>query len=418
MSLPKIEPVTGGYNYEWGEEKVRIECRRLSLRNNDLKGEITISTTAPESPANHLHQASFNFSSAQSRDRLSTMLSKRLEVGWDSILEQTCVYTMEAFRRGEKVVEIFTGSGQATPPEFLLYPFIVKNYPTIIFGDPSSSKSLFSLVVATLLALPWHDNPMGWSTPKTPVKILYCDWETDEATIGWNLACLQKGMELPPLSLNYLHCSMPLHYDIEQISEKVNECNAQITIIDSLGLAAGGDLNITEPALNFWSAWRKLKTTSLILAHTSKSSQENDKKKSVYGNVYYTAEARSIWEIKKSQEADSGEMDIALFNRKPPPFAKIHRPLGLHISFSGDGEISDSTEIRESSPQSVSEFMSSFGTQEQIKDFLLEGARTTQEIAEAISITNVNARNALKRLKDKDIIFKIGDGKWGLLSNV
>jgi hypothetical protein len=55
----------------------------------------------------------------------------------------------------------------------------------------------------------------------------------------------------------------------------------------------------------------------------------NEKKKSFYGNVYYTAEARSIWEIRKSQETGSKEMDVALFNRKPPPFTGLLHPQGF-----------------------------------------------------------------------------------------
>jgi len=411
MSLPKVIDVVGGYDYYWENENIRIECRRLTLHSQELKGEIVISSTSPGVSSGHLHQASFNFSSGVTRDRLASILNKRLEADWGAILEQVCVYTLEKFRRGESIIEINTDDGTATPPEFLIHPFIIRNYPTIIFGDPSSSKSLFALILSVLMILPWYDNPFEWAVPSKPIKILYLDWETDESTIRWSLSCIQRGMNLPPLFLNYLRCSSPLNYDIEQISGKVIESKAEVVIIDSLGLAAGGDLNLTEPALNFWTAWRKLKTTSLILAHTAKS---EDKKKSVYGNVYYTAEARSIWEIKKSQEADSNEMDIALFHRKPAPFTRLHKPMGLHMEFKGDGEIDNKTIISGSSPQSIGEFLSALGTQAQIKDLLKDGIKTTQEIQDALSITNNNARVALKRLKDKNEIIKLDSGKWGL----
>jgi hypothetical protein len=414
MSLPKITPDISGYTYCWESEKITIECRRLSLHSGEIKGEICISSNAPGNNASHLHRANFNFSSDTARDRLATSLGKRMEADWRAILEQTCVYTMDYFRKGETIEELNSDNSEAQSPEFLFYPFVIRNYPTIIFGDPSSSKSLFALIASSIMMLPWYDNPLEWRAPNRPLRLLYLDWETDASTVNWNLSCLQRGMELPPLFLNYLHCSMPLYYDVEQVAEKIVDCKADVIIIDSLGLAVGGDLNATEPALNFWGAWRKLKTTSLILAHTSKNSEE--KKKSVYGNVYYTAEARSIWEIRKSQETGSKEMDVALFNRKPPPFTGLLHPQGFHVDFEGVGEISNKIIISQSSPQSVSEFVTAMGTQAQIEELLKEGSKTTSEIEEAVGITNANARNALKRLKDKNKITKLGDGKWGLLA--
>jgi DNA-binding transcriptional ArsR family regulator len=82
----------------------------------------------------------------------------------------------------------------------------------------------------------------------------------------------------------------------------------------------------------------------------------------------------------------------------------------------GVGEISNKIIISQSSPQSVSEFVAAMGTQAQIEELLKEGSKTTSEIEEAVGITNANARNALKRLKDKNKITKLGDGKWGLLA--
>jgi hypothetical protein len=414
MSIPQILKEASGYVFLWDREKIRIECRRLALHGGELKGEIAISTTAAGVSASHLHRANFNFSSTIARERLSSLLSKRLEADWTSILEQASVYTMDYFREGEPIQELATYETEIQPPEFLFYPFIVKNYPTIIFGDPSSSKSLFALIAATIISLPWYDNPLGWRTPSKPAKVLYLDWETDANTVNWNLGCIQKGMDLPPLFLNYLHCSMPLYYDVERIAEKVDDCKADLVIIDSLGLAAGGDLNATEPALAFWGAWRKLKTTSIILAHTAKNAE--DKKRSIYGNIYYTAEARSIWEIKKSQETGSNEMDVALFNRKPPPFSGIFNPQGFHIEFDKNSEISNRIIISPSSPQTITEFVAAMGTQMQILDILKEGAKSTQEIEELLCITNNNARAALKRLKDKNKVIKLEDGKWGLLA--
>jgi predicted HTH transcriptional regulator len=107
-------------------------------------------------------------------------------------------------------------------------------------------------------------------------------------------------------------------------------------------------------------------------------------------------------------------MDVALFNRKPPPFAKLHGPLGLHINFQG-GDISDKTIITRSQPQSVSEFVAAMGTQAEIEQLIKENTKMTNaQIQEALTLSPDNIRHALKRLKDKQKIIKLDDGSWGL----
>jgi len=416
MSLPRVTNTVGGYDYEWEAERIRIEVRRLALHSGDVSGEVTISTTAPGVKASHLHQAKFNFSSSNARTSLAKTLKTKLEAEWDGILEQAAVYTLRYFRQGEPVVHLSTETATARPPEYLLYPFLIKNYPTVFFGDPSSSKSLTAQVLSAIMILPWYGNPLGLKPPGHSLKILYLDWETDEHTSRWSLACLANGMELGLLDMDYRRCTLPLCHDTEAITQIISDCGIDITIIDSLGLAAGGELNSTESALNFWTAWRSLKTTSLILAHVAKNGE--DKKRSVYGNQYFTAEARSIWEIKKSQENDSNEMDVALFNRKPPPFAKIHSPFGIHYEFGGDGEISDQIFISTSRPETIDEFVKVLGTQKQVELLLKEDTLTYKEISETLSISMDNTRHAIKRLKDKGRIVSLPENKWGLAAHV
>jgi hypothetical protein len=416
LSKPNCADVLGGYAYDWEDEKIKIEVRRLNLRFGDVNGEIIISTTSPGVTASHLHQARFNFSDSPSRDKLAKSLSLKLEAPWSSILEQVSVYTLERFRRGEPVVHLSTHDAEIKPPEYLLRPFIIKNYPTILFGDPSGAKSLTAQVFSALLYLPWYDNPLGLSVPSSSKRVLYLDWETDEATIKWSLSCLSRGMDIGILDVAYRRCNVPLSHDLDRIQQYIGEEKADLTIFDSLGLAAGGDLNSSLSALDFWTAWRSLHTTSLILAHVAKNGE--DKKRSTYGSQYFTAEARSIWEIKKSQEPDSSEMDVAMFNRKPPPFSRLHGPIGIHFDFEGDGEVSDKIIIRSSQPESVEEFVKGMGTQKQIEVLLKRGPMDNRQIMEELDISDGNVRIATKRLKDKGRIIKAQGEKWGLAINV
>lgn len=218
-----------------------------------------------------------------------------------------------------------------------------------------------------------------------------------------------------PFIQSYRHMVRPLASDIEAIRLLVAETRAQILIIDSLGPASGGDLNATQPALDFFGALSQLRVTSLILAHTAKNS--DGKTRSVYGNGFYENEARNIWEIKALQEPGDDSLEVGLFHRKPLPFYGKQKPFGYRLDFTDTTTI-----ITPQNPEVVKEFHASMGTQKQIEHYLLEeGQSTTEHIAEVLSLSEGSVQQALKRLKAKGqaTCLKSAEGKWKwcILSN-
>ena len=407
MSLPQIIDTVTGYIFTWQQEQITIEVSRLRNHSDGrVTGEIAVSTSTPGySP--HLHQAQFNFAATRSRAELARNLDERYGklADWATILEQLCVYTLERIRKGEPVVALKTGE-DVSPPQYLLEPVILKNYPTIIFGDPGTAKSTVALIFSQLMAHPSDNYGLDLTPPDRVINSLILDYETDADTEQWLLTKLQRGMNLPQLTLSYRHCALPLAQDVDQVHRHIHDTNSEVIIIDSLGLACGGDLKEPSSALSFFSALRQLKTTSLILAHTSKNPET--KRKTVFGSIFFEAQARSIWEIWKRQEVGEDEMDIALFHRKSPPFSKLCQPLGMHIEFG-----TDTIKVSPARPRTISEFLAGLGTQMQIEELLKHGAMSTKEIIEALGLSRRGADAAIKRLKDKGKIVKIMD-KWGL----
>lgn len=410
MSLPAITECVGGYIYDWDEEHVHIEVSRLRGDSKGaVHGEVVIQTSAP-GYAPHLHQAQFNFSSTASRKALGKNLTDQYQTRWTEILEQMCVHTLERFRKGEPVVELWT-SDDVAPPEYLLDPLIIKNYPSIIFGDPSTAKSTVSIILSQIMQLPWADNPLGLAAPARPIRCLFLDWETDYETVRWQLTTLQRGMGLPALMLSYRSCALPLSQDVDQIRRHIIDTQSDLIIIDSLGLAAGGELKETGPALAFYTALRQLKTTALILAHTSKD-REN-KRKTVFGSVFFEAKARNIWEITKSQDHNDNELSIGLRHHKPPPFGKLCAPLGMRLVF-GEGTM----QVLETDPTNISEFAEKLGVQQRILIHLKGGPATPKELAEALEISDGHARKAIFELTKRGKVVKTTGGGYGLVSSV
>ena len=395
---PKLEIKGSIYEFKWGEF-VALVSRMKEAEHRQPSAEIKINmghTLLAQSKLNLLYT------------RTEIELAKRLQEkcptqDWGHIIEQICQETLEALRQGEPVVELWT-SDDIEAPRYILDPLIVENQSNVIFGDPSASKSTLAVILAQILMLPWHDNPMELQAPEDSIRCLYLDWEADEQTIQWLTTMLQRGAGLHPLAICYRHCDIPFAADFEQIRQHIDAVDAKVIIIDSLGLAAGGKLNDTDPPLTFYAALRKLKNiTSIILAHNSKDPET--KKRSIYGNQFFTVQARNVWEIRKVQEPGSKLVDIALFHRKPPPFHGLHPPMGFKMLYAEDDK---SFAIEPRDPRYVGEFLEQMSTRQRVFELLKSGARTPKEISEELEEKESHIRVAISTMKKKGLVVKVG----------
>ena len=275
------------------------------------------------------------------------------------------------------------------------------------------------MLMTACFSLPWLDNPMGWpirTHPKDRLNVLYLDWETNRKTINDTKKSLTLGMNLGCFGMHYRHCKVPLARDLAQIIYWIDETKADITIIDSLGRATGGDLNSTEPALAFWDAWNKLETTSLIIAHPSKGGEDKTKR-SIFGSMFFSAEARIIWEVRKAQEAGSREADVALYHIKPPPFDMLRPPIGLHVSFNKDADGRNSTIVRVGFPETIPELLESMSAGDRIiAELKNNGDMTNKELSNALCIKSNTVTQTLNRLQGRGEVKKISKDKWSYLS--
>lgn len=411
MSLPTVTPTLSGYSVSWEEEKIKVVVSRLHAHRDDrVTGEILITTTA-ESYTNPL-KAPFNVNFLSDRTLVSHSKElKTLYPAWDwaTIIGQLAVKVLESVRAGEPVKEYST-SDDIKPPEWLLEPLLLKGLPTIIFGEKGVAKSNLALVLYLVLTLPWNDNPLGFTAPKHSIKTVYLDWELPGEIAQWNLKRLAEGMGIGPAFLYHRRCIAPLADDIESIQKYLDNLKAEAIIIDSLGRACGGELSKdTENTNRFFEAVDKLKVSPLILAQTSKD--QDSKHKTIYGNVFFTYYARSIFELRKAESIGEDEISVALFHRWSN-LTKLYKPSGFHFNFNGQH-----TTI-ESEPVTYTEFLEKANRQLQILDLLRSGAFTTETIMEKLDIKRGNADMALKRLKDKHKIIKLDDGRWALPASI
>ena len=262
-------------------------------------------------------------------------------------------------------------------------------------------------MLASGITTGWKDNPGRLDIANKKERCLWLDYETDQSVIAWQLASIKRGNNFEaPNQIFYRRCSSPLADDLEQIKQAIDEYKATCLFIDSLGLACGGDLNSAEPALRFFAALRQLKITPVILAHTARNTDSNNKH--IYGSMFFEAQSRNVWELVKSND-DEDSIVIGLYHKKPPPFGKLHKPLGYKFTFDNDN---NKTYFEYNDPKSVDELLERMGTNTKIIEALKYGPLTPKEL-ESKGIKN--PRTALSRLKRKGIIIPIGKEAYGLV---
>jgi hypothetical protein len=323
---PVVKVIVGGYELYWIGLNIKVVVDHI--QNGD---DVEIAVYENEKP---LYISGYKLLSVQHKANLARSLqyvSKK--INWDVIVNQITVQCLSRIREGDPIV--YLGDREKVEkPQYLIDPLFPKNMPSIIYAERSSAKSLFLALIDILLTLGWYDNPFGLNVSNKGYKVLFLDWENDHNTVGWQIYKMLNGLDQLGIELAYLHCSLPLAKCLPQIQQKINEINADVIIIDSLAVAVGGNTNDSEPALNFFSALRQLPVTPLIIAHTAKD--QNNRRKTVYGNAFYENLARSIWEVSKFQAEGSSELTLSLYQRKTPPFSGYHAPLGFRFIFDGD----------------------------------------------------------------------------------
>ncbi len=355
----------------------------------------------------HILRTRLNIETDASRKRLAKELSERYPVkdlDWSDTVEYISEKTMRELEHGEPVVTI-QSTDEYSDLKYLIHPIIPEGKPTAIFGDPGSGKSQLAVILSMVMTLPWTDNPLKLGAPDKPVKVLFLDYEADIEDIQRQLALFTQGMDLGYGSIEYRRCSLPIADDLEGIRTHVEETGARCLIIDSVSLAAGGDLNRMDIATSYVRALRSLgpDITTISLAHTSKDRES--KVKTILGSVLFEAGFRSVWEIRANEGEDS--LDIALFHRKAN-LSKKFSDIGFRINYMKEGNT-----VEWLNPKSVPEFVERMSVNQQILSALKSGMLSSEQLAEQIDAKRTSIDTALFRLRKAKRI--IGDSKgWGL----
>jgi hypothetical protein len=406
ISSPSVYGRGRNFKVSWEKEGVEASVSRLCQHSDGrLSGEVLIKVERPERPE-ILGQQVFTLSSASARDKLAKLLNERHNtLDWKLLLERLYIAISNKLSEGEPVVELSTAT-RVEPPQYDLKPLLVRHEPNLLFGDGGTFKSYLGLLVAICVTLPWKDNPFGWQVRDEVSRTLLLDYETNRDVVNWRAKCLINGLGLPDVSIYYRRCNLPLSEEIEQIQQDIMDNRIGLVIVDSLGIAAGGDLREQQVASQFFLGLRQLGVTSLLITHVAKESLMSSK--TPYGSVYFRNLARNVWQVRKTQQAGQGEISIGLYHDKSND-GQLSIPIGLRARFG-----SDSVSVERQDLRKVPELAAGLPLREQIKGVLHHGAMTAGEVADELGGNEGSIKTVLNRGRDREFV-KLDNNRWGLL---
>jgi len=411
LSIPKVETRGNIFHLTWAEKQLTCIVSRLTTHSDRVTCELLFKTTDPLYHEYILHTA-FNLVAGRSRpvlaDQLVSAYDKLDKIQADNIVEQLCFKVLELYRAGEPVIELMN-SEEVHPTQYKVYPLIAENEINVIYGEGGTGKSLLAMVLSIIIQLPWKENTLGFESPRMG-RILWLDWETSENTARRNLKLLTKGFGLAPnFFIAYRRCNQPLPSDLEAVQNLCLEHSIDTVIIDSAGLACGGDMNKAEFANTFFAALRSLNVTSIIISHLSKEAmQRNVKRRTPIGSIYFFNQPRNIWECKTVQEPGANTLTLGLFHTKCN-IDKKASPMAFIFTFAKDEII-----VTPDNPKTIPEFSSEMSLSLQILECLKTEALTRAEIATMLNAKEDSIKRTLTRLHQQEKIVRLPDQKWGL----
>ncbi|MBT9150620.1 MAG: hypothetical protein DDT40_00792 [candidate division WS2 bacterium] len=397
-----VKPHLFTINWECG---VKINIRNIKDAGERITAEVEILSTIDRNNEK-LHLTNINLLMPRDLWILSKSIQRKFPLGeevWQSILEKSFILAIESWREGTPITDIGRLE-DIKEVNYLIYPLIAECQPTLIYGEGGSSKSTLALYTALLI----HGGLNGHGHIVKQNNALILDWETNVDEIEQKASRLKYGLDLPyNVYPKYRRCILPIKDDIDRIRREVDTHHIKYVVVDSIAAACGGVMKDPDQAIAMFNSLRTTGCTVLLISHVSKQNPD-----SPFGSVYFYNYARSVWELRRTQDVDSNTVNVALFHRKCN-FDKLHKPMGFTITYDKEfirvekGEVEEIDKFKKAIPPS-----SRLLYLLKQKSFL-----STKEVSAELEISVDYARVLLNRMQEKNQISKSEDGSWYLVKD-
>ena len=247
----------------------------------------------------------------------------REEIPWEDLIDDACNRALDS-QRPRVRPQAVGRPDRRERPMYQVWPMLPSGKTTLLYGDSGLGKSWVGVYLCALTDHGLTAN--GFSA--SPGRSLFVDFEDSPEEIGERAAAIAAGDARfnPDWMLDYKREEKTLVDAADDLREDVEQGAYDLVVIDSFGMATGGDMNDMETVLAVFGVLRRLNTTVLIVDHIGK-----DAERGAIGSKFKRHTARSMWELKGSGE----DLSFGLFHKKANRGRKS-APLGLNINLVED----------------------------------------------------------------------------------
>ncbi|MBN1461002.1 MAG: AAA family ATPase [Armatimonadetes bacterium] len=411
---PTITAAPGEYLIKWPFPDVLVEFEAGRLRTHSdgkVQATVKVFATVPGKDREKYHHETMNLSAGQTRRRLSQTLEERLprdNINWDQVIEKSCTMILDREEQGSPTRRLQPVAG--VDVKYMLGKVVLDSLPILSFAPGGQFKSFLAIYKALLIenGLPFQD------TDTMQANTLILDWEVTESEAARRCTMLANGLGQSYIGYDirfplYRHCIGPLSDEASEIARVVATNNIRFLVIDSAGLACGGDVASSELTMQFFTTLRKVTASTGaavdIQTHTTKSDRRDENTRRLpIGSIYWENLSRITWEVRSERERP-GVHRVGLFPRKCN--TGDLEPVGLRMTFDRDALVVEAAAANDVSTEAGV-------LQALIVAELERGPARVADLMEATGATDSAVRTALTRLKHDHRAHNPERGVWHL----
>jgi len=291
---------------------------------------------------------------------------------------------------------------------YLVEGILPEGYPTVLYGDGGTAKSMLALSVGTAVARGAGDW-LGLKVQQGPV--LYLDFELDAAEQqrrAYQLAC-GEGLEEPAGDLFYMSAlGHPGRRAFDDALEECREHRVRLLILDSLGPALQGDAESASDVIDFYAEvmerFRARGVSVLVVDHQSKPQPgQRYRDKRAFGSVFKGNLARSVLQVEPKKHEEN--VKTVRLRQTKHNFGQLSNDLMVRLAFTDEHVKVEAVDLESGAPDEDGEL----NAKEKVLRVLEAGPAYPWEIANAIEFEVKTVSNRLSELRKEGLVEPTGE---------
>ena len=274
-----------------------------------------------------IYRTRLNLISIQSKTKFVNEMKRLIPpIEWKDVVENITEETLSRYREGNEVMKIGSIQDEGMP-SYQAFPIIRSDGVNILFGQGAQGKSYISTFICMLVQSGMDH--AGIVTEQG--NVLYLDWEDSWQSVNRRVMALKKGNNDTLHDIDHVDMSgTTIDTEMSSIIRMVEDRDISLVVIDSFGMAVGGNQNEGDYVKGVMSSLNELKASVLVIDHVSKENGDTP-----IGSNYKQTSARNVWKIDKSQNLGANIVEVGLYHTKANN-SKLFAPVGLRLEFIND----------------------------------------------------------------------------------